>query len=130
MSEVQDVESEFIQDMGGAGDPSVKLLTHKPVPLLRVDVLKDEDGHSSSGTYGSEEEGVSHGEGSDIDAAGSPKSQLPEFVPPDDELKDRIIKQVGKHVTNHILTNKDKICNINIFYLCEVDTFLLDMYHV
>ena len=104
--------------MGDAGDPSVKLLTHKPVPLLRVDVLKDEDGHSSSGTYGSEEEGVSHGEGSDIDAAGSPKSQLPEFVPPDDELKDKIIKQVSKHVTDHILINKDKfIYNINLILL-------------
>ncbi len=57
--------------------------------------LRDyDDGHSSSGAYVSEEEGVSHGEGSDREAGTSPKAPLPEFVAPDDELKDRIIKQV------------------------------------
>ena len=96
MSEVQGVKDpEKAPDVGPAGDPGVpKLVRSKPVPTLRVEVLKDEDGHSSS--YVSEEEGVSHGEGSDIDAAGSPKAQLPEFVPPNDELKDRIIKQVSE----------------------------------
>ena len=101
MSEVQGVKGpEKVPDVGPAGDPGIpKLVTPKPMPTLRVEELRDEDGHSSSGACVSEEEGVSHGEGSDIDAAGSPKAQLPEFVAPDDELKDKIIKQVSQHVT-------------------------------
>ena len=43
------------------------------------------------GTYGSEDDCVSHGEGSD---GGDARPQLPEFIPPDDDLKDKIIKQV------------------------------------
>ena len=67
-----------------------------------MEELRD-DGHSSSCC--SEEEGVlSHGEGagSDRDAGDelshSPKSNMAEFVPPDDELKDKVIKQVGDWV--------------------------------
>lgn len=60
-----------------------------------MEELKDEDGQSSG--Y-SEEEGVlSHGETSDKDGeelSRSPQLQA-EFVPPDDELKERIMSQVN-----------------------------------
>ena len=55
-------------------------------PFLRVEQLRDEDGNSS--VYTSEEEG-----GRD-DEEGRGKSPEPEFVPPDNELKDKIINQV------------------------------------
>ncbi len=62
-------------------------------PSLRVYELKDDDdGHSSSGgTYASEDEPHSHGEISDQDVS---KPAEREFVPPDDDLKEKIIKQV------------------------------------
>jgi len=63
----------------------------------RVEVLKDEDGHSSSGY--SEEEGVlSHGESSDREENRSPSAPSTgpdsEFVPPSEELMNKIIAQV------------------------------------
>jgi len=64
----------------------------------RVEVLKEEDGHSSSGL--SEEEGgvLSHGEGSDREENRSPAATTSgpdsEFVPPTEELKNKIIAQV------------------------------------
>ena len=69
-----------------------------PMPVPKVEELRD-DGHSSS-CY-SEEEGVlSHGEGAGSDRDGgdelsrSPQANMDEFVPPDEELREKIIKQV------------------------------------
>ncbi len=53
-----------------------------------------------AGPYGSEEEGVS---GSDAEAAGVAAKELPEFVPPDAELVDKILKQVWSEMNR---TNK------------------------
>ncbi len=51
MNEVEAVKSlEKSPDLGAAGDPvglQPKMVT--PLPTLRVDELRDEDGHSSSG---------------------------------------------------------------------------------
>ena len=68
--------------------------------MFQVEVLREEDGQSSSGY--SEEEGVlSHGEVSDGNAEELSRSPTAaktgpdsEFVPPDDELKQKIISQV------------------------------------
>lgn len=66
-----------------------------PAPVLRVEQLREEDGGGGSSTvimnYTSEEEGLSHPELSD-DA--DERDKLPEFVEPDKELQDKIIKQV------------------------------------
>ena len=70
-------------------------LSKMVAPALRVEELRDDDGHSS-GTYVSEEEGaLSHGEGGLSDnERNMTKSPQGEFHPPDDDLKERIIKQV------------------------------------
>ena len=64
-------------------------------PFLRVEELRDDDGHSS-GTYVSEEEGAhSHGEGGLSDNERNlSKSPMGEFHPPEEELKERIISHV------------------------------------
>ncbi|XP_064608706.1 la-related protein 6-like [Liolophura sinensis] len=70
-----------------------------PAPTLRVEKLRDEDSVSlNSLAYTSEEEGGSH-DVSDMDADHSDrgdgnKPPLADFVPPDDELKNKIISQV------------------------------------
>nr|ACJ65686.1 archeron-like protein [Haliotis discus discus] len=82
-----------------------EVIVRAPTPTLRVDrieQLKEEDGGSSSSfTYTSEEDGGSHG---------SDECDQPKFEAPDDELKEKIIKQVE-------------------FYFCDVnilkDAFLL-----
>jgi len=56
---------------------------------LRVERLRDDDGNSS--VYTSEEEGGSHHASDDPDHRKSPE---PEFQPPTDELRDKVIKQV------------------------------------
>lgn len=57
---------------------------------IRLDQLKVEDDANSS-VYTSEEEGGSRQASDDNERSKSPE---PEFIPPDDELKDKIIKQV------------------------------------
>lgn len=62
-------------------------------PTLRVEELKDDEGHSSSGY--SEEEGVlSHGDEKKSPTSSPVPKQEAEFVPPDEELKNKIIQQV------------------------------------
>jgi len=61
-------------------------------PTLRVEMLRDDDGNSSTGSYISEEEGASHGETSDQDCRHSDTDA--HFQPPDDDLRERIINQV------------------------------------
>ena len=58
--------------------------TGKSLPLLRVEELKDETTAYTSG----EEDQIVH------DVSDDPDKNLPEVVPPTDELKDKIIKQV------------------------------------
>ena len=68
--------------------PTVNL-PMKTAPTLRVEELKDEEGQSSS--YYSEEDGfASHGDYSDNPEGGDSAP----FVPPDDDLKAKIISQV------------------------------------
>lgn len=73
-------------------------VAYKPVPVLRVEKLKDDE--NNSGTYISGEE--DHGnqqDGSQNDASDDPERKDGEedegvFTPPTDELKEKIIKQV------------------------------------
>jgi la-related protein 6 len=63
-------------------------------PALRVEVLRDEEGGLSSSYYDSADD-HSHGDASDQDGGTtSPQPPEIEFVPPDEDLKERIIKQV------------------------------------
>lgn len=62
------------------------------VPVLRVEELRDEV--NSNASYTSGEEDHSHYEGSDDPDKSKEGDHEDEFVPPDDELRDKIIKQV------------------------------------
>ncbi|XP_046350519.2 la-related protein 6-like [Haliotis rufescens] len=96
--------SDHEENMGRETNDS-EVIVRVPTPTLRVErieQLKEEDGGSSSSfTYTSEEDGGSHG---------SDECDQPKFEAPDDELKEKIIKQVE-------------------FYFCDVnilkDAFLL-----
>ena len=86
---VPEIREELAESPNGqqSGEENVNNVAASPdsVPNLRVDQLRvDDDGNSSM--YTSEEEGGSHDERG--------KSPEPEFVAPNDELKDKIIHQV------------------------------------
>jgi len=94
MSQVESVANPSLETQTlGANDASAGVMV---APTLRVEVLKEEDGNSSSGY--SEEEGVlNHGEASDKESespSASNSSSQTDFIPPDDELKEKIISQV------------------------------------
>ena len=74
-------------------EPMPEKFKMAPAPALRVEQIK-EDGPAigpGGSPYTSEEEGHVVGEGSDADC--TPAAEK-EFVPPEDELKEKIIKQV------------------------------------
>lgn len=73
-------EEQSVGNNNGVAEERSTTPVHLTVERLRV----DDDGNSS--VYTSEEEGGSHDE--------NRTAEEPEFVAPDDELKDRIIKQV------------------------------------
>lgn len=79
-------------------DPQLPVLVNLvgPAPVLRVEQLRDGDGGGGTSlvvtNYTSDEEGLGHAEMSDDGA--DDKEKLPEFVEPDKELQDKIVKQV------------------------------------
>lgn len=90
----------------GAGDGEDNIVVEEQVaslcatstkmvaPALRVEELRDDDGHSSGACVSEEEGALSHGEGHSDNERNITKSPMGEFQPPDEELKEKIIKQV------------------------------------
>lgn len=91
MSQVDSVANPSLDSQTVSANDAAAVMV---APTLRVEVLREEDGNSSSGY--SEEEGVlNHGDASDKERDSvSPSRIATDFVPPDDELKEKIIAQV------------------------------------
>ncbi|XP_041366404.1 la-related protein 6-like [Gigantopelta aegis] len=74
-----------------AGSPTDSETTTLKLPLLRVEQLKDENDTNSNFSYTSEDDCGSH---ASEDGDHTPENADGDFEPPDDELRDKIIKQV------------------------------------